>query len=89
MADVPENTHGPNPFTQRIAELEADKDEMLGGLERMDAENAKLKEAARQYLLGGHNADCELYGFVQAGQEDKDPLECDCGYDALAALVEK
>ena len=31
----------------RIAELEADKQEMLEGMERMDAENERLKEVNR------------------------------------------
>ena len=47
-----------------------------------------LKEAVEEYMQGGHSHDCELNGFVMAGEEDKSPLECDCGYDKITALLE-
>ena len=68
------NPDYPEWAEERIAQLEADKEEMLDGMERMDAENAKLTEAAKA-VVDEHEAMVSEWGGSDT-------------IDALAALLE-
>lgn len=48
-------------------------------LRQVQEENAKLKEAAREYSYNEHFPDCKI--------NNPNIRRCNCGYEALAALL--